>query len=62
MKAFEEEHEFQCRSMLICMNLDAKCNACKSLRASGWRAALKWVLSWETDHESREIITKELAP
>lgn len=26
----------------------------------GYRAALKWILSWETDQESREIIEKEL--
>ena len=25
-----------------------------------WRAALEWVLSWETDPESIEIIQKEL--
>jgi len=25
-----------------------------------WRAALEWVLSWETDSESKEIINKEL--
>ncbi len=27
---------------------------------SGWRAALEWNLSWETDQESRDIIMKEL--
>lgn len=27
---------------------------------AGWRAALEWQLSWETDLESREIIEKEL--
>jgi len=33
----------------------------KEARKNTWKAALEWVLSWETDHESREIITKELS-
>ena len=32
----------------------------KPVMEAGWRAALEWVLTWENDPESIEVIEREL--
>lgn len=47
MKAFEEYREKATSRELGCPDLV-------------WKAALKWVLTWENDPESVEVIEREL--
>ena len=51
MKAFEEWYKKESR----CPYHWAKGNA-----YDGWKAALEWILTWENDPESIEVIEREL--